>query len=88
MTSPIPSLTIHLPARFSPTSESSVDKANTPLIFHSPLRHVSDIFEGNVKPIIMMTITHLRVSFTGSPVKVSPRHHSEGWLNDPAWIGM
>ena len=89
MSSPIPSrLTICIPARSAPVGGSSADKENTPLIFCSPLRHLSNIFQGKVM-MIMTYITRLtQVSFTDSPVKLSPRHPSEGWLNDPAWIGM
>ena len=89
MSLPIPShLTICIPARSAPVGGSSADKENTPLIFCSHPRHLSDIFQDKVMTI-MTYITHLtQVSFTDSPVKLSPHRPSEGWLNDPAWIGM
>ena len=73
MSSPIPScLTIHIPAHSAPVGGSSADKENTPLIFRSPPRHLSDIFQGKVTTIMTYITCLTQVSFTDSPVKLSP----------------
>ena len=49
---------------------------------------MSDIFEGKVTIVILATVFGLSYLLsTGFPVKISPRRPSEGWFNDPAWIG-